>query len=236
MQSQQTAPMYQVWGTDNLAYGPFELTGLVPLVKQRRVTADSWVFIRDDGRWVRAKEMAELKMFFDAVSKKPLPASPSEDITAENLRRIKVFAEMDNAQLESFRHYVDVVKVPKFAKLFSRGDHGDAMYSILEGEMRAALTIDGKEATLFTMRVGETFGEIAILVQSTRSSDILANEESTLLKLPAAAFAKITQEAPALATPFLLAISKMIAHRSIDLGEKYESAILSARVLNKNLG
>jgi CRP/FNR family transcriptional regulator, cyclic AMP receptor protein len=173
--------------------------------------------------------MAELKMFFDAVSKGPPAAPSSDDITPENLRRVKVFAEMDHAQLESFRRYVEVVKVPKFAKLFSRGDHGDAMYSILEGEMRASLNIDGKETTLFTMRTGETFGEIAILVQSPRTSDILANEESTLLKLPASAFDKITSEAPALATPFLLAISRMIANRAMDLGRKHEYAIRSAR-------
>ncbi|MHB1308404.1 MAG: cyclic nucleotide-binding domain-containing protein [Limisphaerales bacterium] len=231
MQDQQTDPSYQVWGTDNIAYGPFELPGLVTLVKQRRVTGDSWVFLRHDRKWVAAKSLAELKMFFEAKPSAASQPTARDTVKAENLRRIKVFAEMGHDQLESLLSYMQVVKVPKFTKLFSKGDVGDAMYSILEGEMRAALQVDGREATLFTMGSGESFGEIALLVQSTRSSDILANEESTLLKLPAEAFNKVTTEAPALATPFLLAISRMITNRALDLGRKYESAIRSARAV-----
>jgi len=229
MQNQQTAPTYQVWGPDNIAYGPFELPGLVPLVKQRRVVAGTWVFLRDSRQWVTAGTLPELKMFFEAKTAAPAAAA-SDAVKPENLRRIKIFAEMDHPQLESLLGYVEVVRVAQHTQLFKRGDHADAMYCILEGEVRAALQIEGRETTLFTLGAGESFGETALLAKSERAADIHANSDCVLLKLPDRAFERITREAPALATPFLLAISRTITNRSLDLGKRYEHAIRSARV------
>jgi len=95
--------------------------------------------------------------------------------------------------------------------------------------MRAREVRGGREVTILTLGVGETFGELALLIEGERASDIVANAPSKLLKLPARAFVQITREAPALATPFLLAISRMITNRALDLGRKYESASRSAR-------
>jgi hypothetical protein len=232
MQDQQAAPLYRVWGADNVAYGPFELPTLVTWVKQRRVTAESWVFVQDDRRWMKAVDLTELKMFFD--TKTPEHAAPSGGVVKpENLRRIKLFADLYLAQLESVLHYLEAVRVAKFSRLFSQGDQGDAMYFILEGELRAALTVDGKETTLATLHVGDFFGEVALLSEGPRAADILANEDSVLLKLPAKAFETIISEAPALATPFLLAISRSIAARLLDLDRKYVSSIRSARVASE---
>jgi hypothetical protein len=238
MNNQQGAPLYRVWGADNIAYGPFELPGLVTWIKQKRVLADSWMFIQDTGQWVKAGQVPELKMFFDARRSLPsaagseaAPASALASVKPDNLRRVRIFADMDLKQLESFLGYMEVVKVRKFTHLFRKGDHGDAMYFLLEGEVRALTVIDGKETILFTMGAGDSFGEIALIIQGPRSADMAANEDSVLLKLPAVAFEKIVHEAPALATPFLLAIARTITNRSLDLGRKYERSIQSARAM-----
>ncbi len=93
--------------------------------------------------------------------------------------------------------------------------------------------MDGKETTLATLGVGDFFGEVALLIEGPRSADILANEDSQLLKLPAKAFETIVHEAPALATPFLLAISRSITARLLDLDKKYLHSIRSARTLSE---
>lgn len=236
MQTQAGIPVYRVWGSDNIAYGPFELPALVAWIKQKRVLANTWVFASEAGAWQKASQLAELKMFF---KEKPSGAAPAagagpslESVKPENLRRIKIFAEMDPTQLESFLAYMELVRIRKFAHLFHKGETGDAMYSILEGEMRAMNMADGKETTLFTLHPGDSFGEIALLIQTPRSSDIVANEDSLLLKLPAAAFDKVVREAPALAAPFLLAIARVMTNRSLELGRKYESSVRSARVVS----
>lgn len=234
MAEQELAALFWVWGHDRIAYGPVELPGLVTWVRQGRVGSAQWIFVSDHGGWIKAGEMPELRMFFAELAGGPETATGEVRHSAlkpENLRRIRLFAEMDAHQLRSLVNYMELVRVNKFARLFDKGDHGDAMYFVLEGEVRALTLLDGKETTLFTMRPGDSFGEIALLIQGPRSATMVANEDSTLLRLPSAAFERIVREAPALAAPFLLALSRVIAHRSLEIGRKYENSIRSARVL-----
>lgn len=213
----QTAPTYRIWGTDNIAYGPVELPGLVTWFRQGRMRPDTFVYRDEQRDWLRASDLPELKSIIKPTGKAAVPVG-AVNLRPEQLRRIKVLAEMDHAQLASLLSYLDEVRIPKFATLFKKGDPGDAMYSVLEGEMRAREFRGEREVTILTLGVGETFGELALLIEGERASDIVANENSTLLKLPAKAFTQITREAPALATPFLLAISRMLAHRARVLG------------------
>ncbi|MBK9139998.1 MAG: cyclic nucleotide-binding domain-containing protein [Verrucomicrobia bacterium] len=232
MSTASAAPTYHVWGADNIAYGPFELPALVTWVKQRRIGADTWVFVGKSREWMAAGKVSELKMFFDQKPGVGAEESGSPSgLKAENLRRIRVFADMDHHQLESLLPYLEVVKASKFSKLFSRGDLGDAMYSILDGQMRASIEIEGKETNLFVMQPGETFGEIALLAETPRASDVFAGEDSTLVRMSAAAFRALTKEAPALAAPLLLSIGRMVSVRALEMGKRYEAAIRSARIL-----
>jgi hypothetical protein len=213
----QTAPTYRLWGADKIAYGPVELPGLVTWVRQGRMTPESWVYRDEERDWVRAKDLTELKAILKPKGGVAQPAGPTH-LTPDQLRRMKIFAEMDHAQLTSLLSYLEQITVPQFATLFHKGEPGDAMYSVLEGELRAREMRGGREITILTLGVGETFGEMALLIEGERTSDIVANAPSKLLKLPARAFVQITREAPALATPFLLAISRMLAHRARVLG------------------
>lgn len=214
----QTAPTYRIWGSDNIAYGPVELPGLVAWVRQGRMRPETFVYRDEQRDWLRASDLTELKPIWKPKPGSPAPAPSAIHLRPEQLRRIKVLAEMDHALLTSLIPYLEEVKISKFATLFQKGDPGDAMYSVIEGEMRAREFRAGREVTILTLGVGETFGELALLIEGERASDIVANENSTLLKLPAKAFVQITREAPALATPFLLAISRMLAHRARVLG------------------
>ena len=218
----QTAPTYRIWGSDNIAYGPVELPGLVTWVRQGRMRPDSFVYRDEQRDWLRASDLPELKAILKPKGGVAAPTGAIH-LRPEQLRRIKVLAEMDYALLASLIPYLEEVKISKFATLFQKGDTGDAMYSVLEGEMRAREFRGGREVTILTLGVGDTFGELALLIEGERASDIVANETSTLLKLPAKAFVQITREAPALATPFLLAISRMLAHRARVLGGRASS-------------
>ena len=62
--------------------------------------------------------------------------------------------------------------MPAFGTVANKGDHGDALFMVLEGEVRARVMIDGQETTLATMGVGECFGELAIVDQGPRSADV----------------------------------------------------------------
>jgi len=228
-----TAVQFRTWGSDNIAYGPVELPALVGWIREGRVLPNSWIFRDDKSEWVRAQDMSELKLFFKT---KPAPSAgltATPAITPGSLRRIKVLAEMEDPQLASLMQYLEILKLLPNATVFRKGDHGDAMFMVLEGEVRARVLIEGRESTLSTMPAGDCFGEIAIIDEGPRSADVVANVESVLLKISAGTLKRLFQEAPALAAPFLLALSKTITSRVRMLTKRYEDSIHFARAANK---
>jgi hypothetical protein len=219
---------FHVWGIDNIAYGPVELPTLVDWIRQGRVLSDTWIYQEHKNRWVSAAEMSELKVLF----KSPVKAAPSTDLhglTPATLRRMKILADMDERQLNSFLHYMEVVPFLPNAVVFKKGETGDAMFLVLQGEVRARVMVSGRETTLATLGVGECVGELAVIDESPRSADVLANVESVLLKISASALKKLFHEAPALAAPFLLALSKTITSRIRATTKRYEDSVLFAR-------
>lgn len=221
---------YRAWGADNIAYGPVELPGLVTWVKQGKVTANSWVFKERDGAWSRASDLPELKVLFK--SKLPPNAAASADalgIQPGSLRRIKMLADVEERLLASLLPYLEVVQVPAFGMVVKKGDHGDALFMVLEGELRARVMIGGEETTLATMGVGECFGELAIMDQGPRSADVIANQPSVLIKVSEGALRKMFAEAPALAAPFMLALTRVITQRIRVMTKRYEDTIQFSR-------
>lgn len=221
---------YRTWGADNIAYGPLELPALVTWIKQGKVTANTWVFRERDATWSRASDLTELKVLFK--SKLPPSAAASADalgIQPGSLRRIKMLADVDERLLASLLSYLEVVKVPPFGTVVNKGDHGDALFLVLEGEVRARVMIDGQESTLATLGVGECIGEMAVLDQGPRSADLIANQPTVLIKVSAGALKKMFAEAPALAAPFMFALARVISQRVRGLTKRYEDSIHFSR-------
>ena len=226
------APLYRVWGTDKVAYGPLELAVLIQWVQSGRVRADTWVLLEANNQWQAATSLPELKAAFDShastvsavTSQTALPRRSAELVHAA-ARRIKLFADLDDPQLESFLRYLEAVRFPQFSHIVRQGERGDAMYLILEGEVRALAIVEGKESTLATMRAGEWFGEISLLDQGPRSVDIIADQDSALLKLSSAAFERMLREAPVLAMPLLLALSRTAVDRLRRATKRYVDSV-----------
>jgi CRP-like cAMP-binding protein len=221
---------YRVWGHDNIAYGPVELPALVTWIKQGKVTSKSWVFKEADRAWSRAADLTELKLLFK--SKLPPQAAASAaslGIQPGSLRRVKMLADVDETLLASLLPYLEVVKMPPFGTVVIKGEPSDSMYMVLEGEVRARVLIDGQETTLATMGVGECFGELGLVDKSPRSADVIANLPSTLVKVSEAALRKLFAEAPALAAPFMFALTHVIAQRVRDMTKRYEDSIQFSR-------
>jgi CRP-like cAMP-binding protein len=226
---------YRAWGNDNIAYGPVELPGLATWIKQGKVTAGSWVFKEADGVWSRAADLPELKVLFKSkLPPQAAAAAESLGVQPGSLRRIKMLAEVEERLLASLLPYLEVVNVASFGTVVSRGEHDDALFMVLEGEVRARVMIDDRETTLYTMAVGECFGELALVDQGPRSADVIANQPSVLIKVTAAALRKMFDEAPALAAPFMLALTRVIAQRVRHLTKQYEDSIHFSHAASAN--
>jgi len=223
-----TDPIYKylAWGADEIAYGPIELPELVRWIKGGRVKADNWVFRQKDRVWARAADLDELKVIFKSKALAGAgPAGAAAGIQPGSLRRIKMLAHMDERLLASLLTYLEVINVRQFGEVVTKGEHGDALFMVLEGELRARVNIDGKETTLSTMGVGECFGELALVDQGPRSADVIANQPSVLIKVSSQALMKMFAEAPALSAPFMHALTKVIAQRVRAITKRYEDSV-----------
>lgn len=70
------------------------------------------------------------------------------------------------------------------AQLFARGEPGDALYVILEGEIEVSiLTAAAKQVRLASLGPGDVVGEMAVLDDHGRSADATALRRSRLVKL-----------------------------------------------------
>ncbi len=213
MESPENVSAFFIWGIDDSPYGPVELPVLVDWVKDERVLADTWIFARLDGTWRRAAEIPELQEHFIEGTAALHEATSKADIKPGSLRRIKILAQMNDAQLDRLKEFMEVQKVPQWMALVKQGDTGNGMYFILQGELRARVMAGDKETILATFGPGDFFGDMSLFDHGPRSADVIANTDSIVLKMSDVAFDRLTREAPALATPFLQATARTLAAR-----------------------
>jgi len=216
MNPESSSNGFAIWGIDQAVYGPVELPALVSWIKDERVLADTWVFGQRDNAWKRAAEIPELQMFFRAQA---IPTPNTEPATANPairigiLRRVKILGGLSDSQLERFAQAMEMQQVLQWAQVVKQGERGDAMFFILEGELRVRMVQGGKETILSTLGPGDFFGDISLFDHGPRSADVVANSNSTVLKMSAAGFDKLAKEAPEVATPFLVAAIRTLAAR-----------------------
>ena len=199
-----------IWGIDDSPYGPVPLPVLLEWIKDERVLPDTWIFTRNGGVWQKASDFSQLKEYFD---ENPFADTPPARFKSGSLRRIKILADMKDAQLAHLADFLELHDVLQHTVIVRQGDPGDAMFLILSGELRARKLINDREAILTTFGPGDFFGEMSLFDQGPRSADVVANVDSTVLRLTTRAFEKLTREMPSLATPFLQATSRTLSAR-----------------------
>jgi len=97
--------------------------------------------------------------------------------------------------------------------VFRKGDLGDSLYIILQGEAEVILETESAEPSqssvervqrLATLGAGEYFGEIALLKQKTRSATVRCTKALDLLVLPQGQFQALTTNLPDFKSSFEL--------------------------------
>ena len=229
MVSETSSTGFKVWGVDDVVYGPVELPELVGWVQNQRVTAGTWIYSEKDDSWNKAAGLPELQMFFH---RKPAPNAASVAggaVPPEALRRVKILAGLSDEDLARFLTFMEVHTARAWSPIVRQGDHGDAMFLLLEGEARVRLLIDGKESLLVNLGPGDFFGEVSLFDQGPRSADVIANSDAVLLKIGHEAFTRLSETAPELAAPILIGIGKTLTARIRADNKRYRDTIVLTR-------
>src|SRR5580698_744615 len=178
---------YYIWGIDNSPYGPVELSLLTEWIHDGRVIADTWVFERNADKWGKASQFPELQASFEATPEAKVPRI----LTPGLLRRVKILGNLSDAQLARLSDFMEPQEWPANGVVFSQGDVGDAMFLVLGGELRARSLMGEAETILATFRIGDFFGDMSLFDNGPRSADVVANMDSSLIKISAINFYRL---------------------------------------------
>ncbi len=229
---------YRIWGVDNVIYGPVDLDLLVHWTKEERVMPDTWIYLGRENAWRQASGLPELQPHLgrpvttrgtEILTAAGLVGDPPVSLKPGILRRAKILATMDDSQLERLKPYLSLHPVLQWTVIVKQGDPGDAMYLVLEGEVRVRIMVGKKETLIATLPAGEFFGELCLFDHGPRSADVVANVESQLLMISAAAFQRLVVRDADLAAMLLTAIGKTLAARMRADNKRFTDYITFAR-------
>jgi NADH dehydrogenase len=129
---------------------------------------------------------------------------------------LDVFLPRDITQLRLFHE--DAVRREHFESgeaIFKEGDFGDKVYFIVRGEV----TVQRDGATLATLRVGEVFGEAALISQLPRNATVRAATALDAVAVSRVAFGELLGRLPGL-NGAMREIMSARMERCVDLDEE----------------
>lgn len=132
------------------------------------------------------------------------------DLTQEELREVLSYCEV-----QSFKKGEDIIK---------EGEYGDKLHIIVEGEVGISKIISDQVVFFITtLKVGEIFGEMAIISDYPRSANAFAKTDTTILSLSKEFYKKIKSDNPLLFGKLSFILSKILAERLFKIEERIKS-------------
>ena len=150
----------------------------------------------------------------------PTTAAHSSESTLDqlgSLRRVPLFAGLDDAAAEKLCTLVSLKDFPQGSTIFRAGSPGESMYLIDKGRVRISVTdADGREAILAELGRGDFFGEMAMIDGHGRSADAIAEASTRLAVLEREDFLAFIGSDPRIPVEMLAAMSRRL-RRTDDL-------------------
>ncbi len=130
---------------------------------------------------------------------------------------VPIIGSLNLAQRSRLQAEATIHEVPKGTAVLRRHEAGDEGYFILDGQAIAGWQEDGQTHVLETLGEGDFFGEIAVLAGLPRTADVITEESSTLIKVPARLLREMAAE-PQLNRLFMSRMTeRMLRMNLIDL-------------------
>jgi hypothetical protein len=224
---------YKIWACDNQIYGPVGVDVLIAWAQENRVQRDTWVYLERAMEWRPARKLPELEDQFPPGEETRFLEHRAVEITGmtmEELRQFNILASLTNHELADLIKFGELCMAMPGDIIIKRNDPGDAVYFLLSGKVRARIQVGGEDKTLSHIPAGQFFGEMAMFTQTTRSADVVAVDESRLLRLTSQSFRSLIAERPSTAAPLLFAISGIMASRIMEDNKRFQREIASGFV------
>jgi len=108
--------------------------------------------------------------------------------SAEILRGLPYFADLDDDLLEAVCAKTEQAEVAKGTVIIEEGTHSEEMYVIVEGLLKVTKQSGDREVELARLGAGEVVGEIALLDNAPRTATVSTETDTLLVRVPVSAF------------------------------------------------
>lgn len=144
---------------------------------------------------------------------------------AEFLLSIELFSTLDENTILVVAKNLDVVSLTAGENLFRRGDVGEHMYIVASG----ALRVHDDHTVFNTLHDGDAFGEFALIDSITRTADVTALTDATLLAINGQVFLDLLKDNFDIARAMLRGLIQRVTVEK-DRSEKLLQSILPRMV------
>jgi CRP-like cAMP-binding protein len=105
-------------------------------------------------------------------------------VTAKNLKKIELFKNLSDDELEELSSYLITESVKKKEEIFTEGDQPEWFYIVSKGKVKITkLSQDGKEIILELISPTDIFGGVAVLRNFPYPANAVTMEDSEILKI-----------------------------------------------------
>jgi CRP-like cAMP-binding protein len=101
----------------------------------------------------------------------------------------KIFKDADAEAVDLLLKAAQVNDYPKDTYLCKEGEVEDTFYIILSGRVDIFRTIEGRTFVLDYQDAGTSFGEIALILDTPRTADVVTTEDTRVIEIKREAFA-----------------------------------------------
>ncbi len=118
-----------------------------------------------------------------AVEKYRLPLTDIENVLPV-LNKISILGGLDDAQLYTIFHMLEVEHYAKGEVVFQQGDSPSHIRIVRSGRVRIVEDIDGEPMELYEFNTGDCFGETSVIAIHPHTASAFAMEDTELLVIP----------------------------------------------------
>ena len=106
------------------------------------------------------------------------------DQKIELLRKVDLFSELREYELDVIAQYSDFVSIPRGEPLFSQDDPATALYVLDSGRIGIVTIENESSASIAQIAPGEAFGQLDYLSGGTHTASAFAEEDAVALSFP----------------------------------------------------
>ena len=137
-------------------------------------------------------------------------------ISVDLFREVSLFADLEDADLESLIAVATRRKFPKDSVIFFEHDPGESLFVILSGRVKVTiLSDDGREIILSVLGEKDFFGEMSLLDNEPRSATAIAMEDTEVVILHQREFLSIVERRPRILVLLLAVLSSRLRNTDI---------------------